>query len=380
MSVHSILFTSLVIAMTLKGTEAQITQVSMSLAVADAVAFKTNAAPVTFSFTSARVLPAGQRITIALPANYFEGRANPVGTVVSVNPVAGVAMPTLTCALVTTPQCVISCVTAGSILEARSYRVVFDVEQLSTGSARAQQTNGLTISTTVDDVGVGASPTLLLCSIVFENVADLYSQKRTSGFVNVSFFVTNLLPAGGRITIHLPNGFFTASLQPSATVFCSGDAPSVSCTLFTNSIICTTSIHALRPGYVVLRFMPATLTTGISRNETRDVFKIETSSEAGPAAFVTPAIAAGRVRMLFIFRTPFFFNFHISFHIFVICNSHSLQIQHASMAMSEVDQNARKTTTSPVSFFFTAQSDIQVGNPDTRSVLILTILCRLATK
>jgi hypothetical protein len=299
MTVREILCSSFLVSILLQGTQAQMSQVSMVLAAADAVAFKTNTAPVTFSFTSARVLPVGQRITIALPASYFEGRANPAVTIVSVNPVVGVIMPTATCALVTTPQCVITCVTAGHILEARSYRMVFDAGQLSTGPALAQQTNGLTISTTVDGPanGVSSAKDNFTHSIAFENISDLFSQKRTSGAVNVTFFLSTPLPAGGRITIHLPNGFFTANLQPIATIFCLGDAPTVACSLSANSIICTTFLRALTPGVVVLTFLPATLTTGISRNETSNIFRIETSSEAASVASVTPAIASGRVRI-----------------------------------------------------------------------------------
>jgi hypothetical protein len=46
--------------------------------------------------------------------------------------------------------------------------------------------------------------------------------------------------------------------------------------------------------------LPGTLTTGNSRNETNDSFKIEISEQAATvvsAASVTPAIAAGRVRL-----------------------------------------------------------------------------------
>ncbi len=334
----------------------------MSMAAADAVAFKTNTEPVTFAFTSARVLQAGQRITITLPANYFEGRANPFVSVVSVNPVLGVAIPNVTCTLVATPQCIITCVTAGSILEARSYRMVFGVGQLSTGPALAQQTNGLAISTTVDGVGFGASPTKKTHSIVFQNVLDMFSQKRTSGFVDVTFFPSTLLPAGGRVTIHLPNQLFTANPQPMATVLSSGDPPTVACALSASSIICTTSIRALTPGVVVLRFLPATLTTGISRSETSNLFRIETSAEAATNASVTPAIADGRVRFLVL---PAYHGFQLllsSFSLYFLCQivTHFLHIQNVNMTMSEDDQNARKTTTSPVMFYFTAQSDIMV--------------------
>jgi hypothetical protein len=283
-------------AVLISDSAGSVSAVSMFIAAADAVAFKTNTVPVTISFTSASVLPAGRRIDIVLPANYFEGPANPAVSIVMVPSVVGAVMPTATCTLATAPQCVIACVTAGSIMEARSYRLVFAVGQLSTGAARPLQPNGLSVFTTVDSFGSGLSPALFTHSIVFENVADLFSQKRTLGAVNVSFFLSNPLPAGGRITIHLPNGFFTASPQPLASVISSGDPPAVTCTLSPSSIICTTSLRAIASGVIVLRFLPATLTTGIGMSATTNAFKIETSAEAASPAAVTPAIADAKVR------------------------------------------------------------------------------------
>jgi hypothetical protein len=270
--------------------------VSMSMATSDAVAFKTNAAPVTFSFTSARVLPAGQHITITLPASFFVGRETPAVMIVNVNAVNGVVAPNATCALVTAPQCVIICTTAERALEAAAHRLVFGAGQLSTGAARAVQANGFTIATTVDSVFAGSLPAIVIHSLVFQNEFDLFAHKRTSGSVNISFFNHVPLPAGGRITIHLPTGFFSGTIQPVAYVICAGDAPVVACSLFAASINCTTSVKILGNGPITLMFLPATLTTGVSRSETTDLFKIETSVDVSTAASVTPAIAPGRVR------------------------------------------------------------------------------------
>ena len=286
-----------VLAAIVQYTKGQISLVSMSLAAADAVAFKTNAAPVTFSFTSARVLPAGQQIVITLPASYFVDRANPAVLVVNANAVQGVVAPTATCALVTVPACTITCVTAGSALEAGAHRLVFGAGQLSTGAARGVQLNGLTISTTVDRSASSSAPSIFIHSILFETQSDLFAHKRTSGSVNITFYLGTVLPAGGRITIHLPNGFFVANAQPVAQLVHVGDAPLISCALSAVSIICTTSNRNLEPGFIVLRFVSGALTTGISRSETNDLFKIETSVEASTVASFTPALATGRVRM-----------------------------------------------------------------------------------
>lgn len=273
---------------------AQVSDVSMSMATSDAVAFKTNAAPVSFSFTSARVLPAGQHITITLPASFFVGRETPAVVIVNVN--ASVVAPNATCALVTAPQCVITCTTAGRALEAAAHRLVFGAGQLSTGAARAVQANGFTIATTVDSVFAGSLPAIVIHSLVFQYDFDLFAHKRTSGTVNISFFNQVPLPAGGRITIHLPTGFFSGTVQPVAYVICAGDAPAVACSLFAASINCTTSVRILGNGPITLTFLPATLTTGVSRSETTDLFKIETSADVPTTASVTPAIATGRVR------------------------------------------------------------------------------------
>jgi hypothetical protein len=288
------------LATLIDGIRAQVSLVTMSLAAADAIAFKTNAAPVTFSFTSARVLPAGQGITISLPASYFVDRANPAVSVVNVNPVQGAVAPTATCALVVAPQCTITCLTAGSALDAAAHRLVFGAGQLSTGAARAVQATGLAISTSFDSVAFAASTAIFTHFIIFQNDFDRVSQKRTSGSVNVTFFLGLTLPAGGRITIHLPHRYFSASPEPVASVFCIGLAPIVTCALSALSITCTTSVRNLESGFVTLRFLPGTLTTGNSRNETNDSFKIEISEQAATvvsAASVTPAIAAGRVRL-----------------------------------------------------------------------------------
>jgi hypothetical protein len=271
--------------------------VSMSLAAADAVAFKTNAAPVTFSFTSARVLPAGQHVTITLPASYFVDRPNPAVLVVTVNAVQGVVAPTATCTLVTVPACTITCMTAGSALDAGAHRLVFGAGQLSTGAARGVQLNGLTISSSVDRSASSSSPSIFIHSILFESQSDLFAHKQTSGSVNISFFCRIVLPAGGRITIHLPNGFFVANSQPLAQLALVAGAPAIMCAISAVSIICTTSNRNLEPGLSILRFVSGTLTTGISRSETNDSFKIETSVEASTVASFTPALATGRVRM-----------------------------------------------------------------------------------
>jgi hypothetical protein len=63
-----------------------------------------------------------------------------------------------------------------------------------------------------------------------------------------------------------------------------------------SSIICTTSLRAIASGVIVLRFLPATLTTGIGMSATTNAFKIETSAEAASPAAVTPAIADAKVR------------------------------------------------------------------------------------
>jgi hypothetical protein len=319
---HATLISILLTTTLLQEIAAQLSQVSMFLAAADAVAFKTNTAPVTFSFTSANVLPAGKPINIILSANYFEGPANPAVSIVMVTPVVGVVVPTATCTLAAAPQCVIACTTAGGIMEARSYRLVFGVGQLSTGAARPLQSNGLSVSTTVDSFGSGLSPALFTHSIVFENASDLFSQKQTSGAVNVSIFLSNPLLAGGRITIHLPNGFFTASPQPLASVISSGDPPAVTCTLSPSTIICTTSLRAIASGVIVLRFSPGTLTTGIGMSATTNAFKIETSAEAASPAAVTPVIADGKVRNTILSPHKLAVDSHVlAFIIFSVMNN-----------------------------------------------------------
>ena len=284
-----------------------VSAVSMTLATTDAVAFKTSTAAVTFSFTTARVLPAGQRITVTLPANYFVARTNPAVTIVIVNPGQGVVAPTATCTLASVS---ITCVTADSALEAGAHRLVFGAGQLSTGAALVAQVNGLAISTSVDNVASGFSAAIVVHSIIFENALDLFSQKRTSGAVNISFVLQTTLPAGGSITVQLPNGFFTAVAQPVASIFCSGDVPSISCALAAASITCTTSNRNLVPGLITLRFLPSTLTTGIARDVTNEL-KIQTSVDAATAGSVTPAIAAGKVRM-----HTCCFELHISLNFF----------------------------------------------------------------
>jgi hypothetical protein len=131
-------------------------------------------------------------------------------------------------------------------------------------------------------------------SIVFEDVTDLFAQKRTSGSVNVSFVLQTTLPSGGSIIILLPNGFFTATSQPIASLFCSGDAPHISCALAAASITCITANRNLAPGLITLRFLPSTLTTGNSRDVTNEL-KIQTSVDPATAGSVTPAIATGKV-------------------------------------------------------------------------------------
>jgi hypothetical protein len=291
------IFILVVLAAIVHCAKGQISLVSMSLTAADAVAFKTNAAPVTFSFTSARVLPAGQQITITLPASYFVDRANPAVLVVNVNAVQGVVAPTATCTLVTVPACTITCMTAGSALDAGAHRLVFGAGQLSTGAARGVQLNGLTISSTVDISASSSSPSIFIHSMLFETQSDLFANKQTSGSVNITFYLRTVLPAGGTITVFIPHGFFVANSQPVAQLVLAGVAPAITCALFAFRIFCTTSNRNLEPGLIVLRFVSGTLTTGVSRSETNDSFKIETSVEASTVASFTPALATGRVRM-----------------------------------------------------------------------------------
>jgi hypothetical protein len=213
--------------------------------------------------------------------------------------------------------------TAVSALEAGAHRLVFGAGQLSTGAALASQVNGLTISTTVDSFGSGVSSGIFIHSIVFENADDLYAHKRTSGSVNVTFYLQSLLPPSGRIIVHLPDRFFVGSFQPLAVLLCSGVAPVVVCELSAAAITCTTSSRSLGAGLVTLQFLPGTLTTGVSRNGTNDSFKIETSEDAASVAAVTPHISAGRVRVLPQLQHTYFnpmqpaFLTHLAFCCFV---------------------------------------------------------------
>jgi hypothetical protein len=131
---------------------AAVSGVSISMASTDLNPMQVTVAAVTVAFTTATALPVASKVTITLPANYFTGKAQPLGVLL---PAAGAAA--LAHCSLTAPTLAIVCTTATADLPAGAHRITFAAGELTTGPARSASATGLTVSTSADAASAGAA-------------------------------------------------------------------------------------------------------------------------------------------------------------------------------------------------------------------------------
>ena len=184
---------------------------------ADKVPGTVNTGTITVGFTVVTAIPTGGKITVTVPRGYFakvdESKANTLTTP---------STTTATCALVqatgvaTTDSIV--CTTSASVTAA-GQTLTFIAGAVTTGGAVLDVSSGVTIATSTD-VKSGTTPTAVALGgqfaagvdMAFTNSDDKVPGKFTSNnaTITLGFTVITAIPIGGKITITLPQRYFTA--------------------------------------------------------------------------------------------------------------------------------------------------------------------------
>ena len=183
----------------------------------DRIPNQVNTKAITVSFTSVTAVPTAGKITVTVPRAYFakvdESKANTLTTS---------ATPTATCALVQataveTKDSIIC--TTSAVLAGGSIVLTFAAGTITTGGAVAALATSANVATSVDKpMAALASMTVLGgqlsagVDMAFTNSDDKVPGKFTSNnaTITLGFTVITAIPIGGKITITLPQRYFTA--------------------------------------------------------------------------------------------------------------------------------------------------------------------------
>jgi hypothetical protein len=265
-------------------------------AAADQMSGTLNTDTVTFGFKTVTSVPIGGKITIALPHKYFSAVDSAKANTLTGTATAATAKCVLTVATSTTATVLgiagadtVVCTTATAAIAAgTAITFTFIAGAVTTGSPQAAVALGFNVATSVDLQLATNLATLPIggqlsngVALAFTVAADKVPGTLNTGKVTLGFTVANSVPIGGKITIALPNKYFSAvdptkantitGIDTSATAKCSLIvATSTTATVLgiagADTVVCTTATAAIAAGTAItFTFIAGAVTTGNSQ-------------------------------------------------------------------------------------------------------------------
>jgi hypothetical protein len=245
-----------------------------------------NTGTVTFGFKTVTEVPIGGKVTIALPNKYFSAvdptKANTLTGGATAKCVLTVGTSTVTVLGIAGADTVVCTTETAVLAAATAITFTFIANTVTAGAPQAAAT--FNVATSVDRELAAGLATLAIggqlsagVAIAFTTAANQVPGTLNTGTVTFGFSTVNAVPIGGKVTIALPNKYFSAVDPTKANTLTGGATAKCVLTVGTSTVtvlgiagadtvVCTTETAVLAAATAItFTFIANSVTTGNSQ-------------------------------------------------------------------------------------------------------------------